>query len=61
MDSKYQYEGKRWSYTNTSEILLDSLLPFLFFNAFQPGSEMDVRSQASVIQTRVGSRTEALK
>lgn len=41
----YQYEGKQTlSYTNNSPDVLNKVFYHLYFNAFQPGSEMDVRS-----------------
>ncbi|AZQ43164.1 M1 family metallopeptidase [Nonlabens ponticola] len=59
----YQYDGKQTLvYTNNSPETLDKVYYHLFFNAFQPGSEMDVRSRS--IQDpdgRVGSRIVALK
>ncbi|MFH6767286.1 M1 family metallopeptidase [Gaetbulibacter aquiaggeris] len=46
MDVKtYQYNGtQRLVYTNNSHDILNRVYYHLFFNAFQPGSEMDVRS-----------------
>ncbi|MEN3323773.1 M1 family metallopeptidase [Mariniflexile soesokkakense] len=42
----YQYKGKQTLvYTNNSPDVLNRVYYHLFFNAFQPGSEMDVRSQ----------------
>jgi hypothetical protein len=42
---KNQYEGKQTLvYTNNSPEVLDKVFYHLYFNAFQPGSEMDVRS-----------------
>ena len=45
MDVKtYQYKGKqKIVYTNNSPEALDKVFYHLFFNAFQPGSEMDMR------------------
>ncbi|MDX1461983.1 MAG: M1 family metallopeptidase [Marinirhabdus sp.] len=44
--SNYQYEGKQTLvYTNNSPDVLDRVFYHLYFNAFQPGSEMDVRSR----------------
>ena len=41
----YQYKGKQeLVYTNNSPDVLDKVFYHLYFNAFQPGSEMDVRS-----------------
>jgi hypothetical protein len=43
---KYRYKGKQeLVYTNNSPDTLDRVFYHLFFNAFQPGSEMDVRSR----------------
>lgn len=42
----YQYQGKQeLVYTNNSPDTLKRVFYHLYFNAFQPGSEMDVRSQ----------------
>ena len=41
----YQYKGKQQIiYTNNSPDVLNRVFYHLYFNAFQPGSEMDVRS-----------------
>ncbi|MDT0557984.1 M1 family metallopeptidase [Ichthyenterobacterium sp. W332] len=47
MDVKsYQYKGKQeLVYTNNSPDVLNRVYYHLYFNAFQPGSEMDVRSR----------------
>ena len=47
MDVKnYQYKGKqKLIYTNNSSDTLRRVYYHLFNNAFQPGSEMDMRSQ----------------
>ncbi|MEJ1221427.1 M1 family metallopeptidase [Sediminicola sp. 1XM1-17] len=47
MDVKnYQYKGTQTLvYTNNSPDVLDRVYYHLFFNAFQPGSEMDIRLQ----------------
>lgn len=47
MDVKsYQYKGKqKLTYTNNSPDVLNKVYYHLYFNAFQPGSEMDVRLQ----------------
>ena len=42
---KYQYQGSQKAvYTNNSPDQLDKVYYHLYFNAFQPGSQMDVRS-----------------
>ncbi|WP_115460735.1 M1 family metallopeptidase [Winogradskyella aurantiaca] len=42
----YQYDGKQTlTYTNNSPDELNKVFYHLYFNAFQPGSEMDVRSR----------------
>ena len=42
----YQYKGKqKLVYTNNSPDVLNKVFYHLYFNAFQPGSEMDVRSR----------------
>lgn len=60
---RYQYTGKqKLLYTNNSPETLDRVYYHLFFNAFQPGSEMDVRSRTiSDPDARVGSRIAALQ
>ncbi|NRD22212.1 M1 family metallopeptidase [Winogradskyella litoriviva] len=47
MDVKnFQYKGKqKLVYTNNSPDILNRVYYHLYFNAFQPGSEMDVRSR----------------
>ena len=43
----YQYKGKQTLvYTNNSPDVLDKVYYHLYFNAFQPGSEMDARLQS---------------
>ncbi|MDO7137150.1 M1 family metallopeptidase [Algibacter lectus] len=61
--NNYQYQGKQTLvYTNNSPDVLDRVYYHLFFNAFQPGSEMDVRSQTIADpDARVGSRIGQLK
>ena len=45
----YRYEGKQTLvYTNNSPDVLDRVFYHLYFNAFQPGSEMDVRSRSII-------------
>lgn len=45
----YQYKGKQeLVYTNNSPDTLTRVFYHLYFNAFQPGSEMDVRSRSIV-------------
>jgi hypothetical protein len=42
---KHQYKGtQKLVYTNNSPEILDRVFYHLYFNAFQPGSQMDVRS-----------------
>ncbi|WP_046743427.1 M1 family metallopeptidase [Kordia zhangzhouensis] len=44
--NNYQYTGtQKLVYTNNSPDVLDKVYYHLYFNAFQPGSEMDVRSR----------------
>ncbi|RMB63238.1 M1 family peptidase [Dokdonia sinensis] len=44
--NNYQYDGiQKLVYTNNSPDTLDKVFYHLYFNAFQPGSEMDVRSR----------------
>ncbi len=61
--NNYQYKGKqKLVYTNNSPDVLNRVYYHLFFNAFQPGSEMDVRSRT--IQDpdpRVGDRINKLQ
>ena len=47
MDAEnYQYKGKqKLVYTNNSPDKLNEIFYLLQFNAFQPGSEMDIRLQ----------------
>ncbi|WP_044401156.1 M1 family metallopeptidase [Lacinutrix sp. Hel_I_90] len=61
--NNYQYQGKQvLVYTNNSPDVLDKVFYHLYFNAFQPGSEMDIRSQTIADpDARVGSRIGRLK
>src|SRR5699024_10081260 len=46
---KYRYSGtQELEYTNNSPDTLQQVFYHLFYNAFQPGSEMDVRSRTIV-------------
>ena len=58
----FQYEGKQeLTYTNNSPDILDKVFYHLYFNAFQPGSEMDVRSRTIADpDRRVGDRISKL-
>jgi hypothetical protein len=58
----FNYTGtQELSYTNNSPETLDRVYYHLFFNAFQPDSEMDVRSRTiSDPDGRVGSRIQGL-
>lgn len=63
MDVKnFQYQGKQeLKYTNNSPDTLNRVFYHLFFNAFQPGSEMDVRSRTiKDPDSRVGDRISKL-
>ncbi|MFK8045127.1 MAG: M1 family metallopeptidase [Crocinitomicaceae bacterium] len=59
----HQYEGRQTlKYTNNSPDDLNHVYYHLYFNAFQPGSMMDVRSRTiKDPDARVGSRIQALK
>jgi hypothetical protein len=59
----YQYQGKqKLVYTNNSPDVLNKVFYHLYFNAFQPGSEMDVRSlNIADPDPRVGDRISHLK
>ena len=59
----YQYQGKQTLvYTNNSPDVLNRVYYHLYFNAFQPGSEMDVRSRTIADpDSRVGDRISKLK
>lgn len=58
-----QYKGEqKLVYTNNSPDVLDRVFYHLYFNAFQPGSEMDVRSRTiEDADPRVGERIFNLK
>lgn len=60
--NNFQYKGKQeLKYTNNSPDTLNKVFYHLFFNAFQPGSEMDVRSRTIVDpDSRVGDRISKL-
>lgn len=63
MDVKtFQYKGtQELKYTNNSPDTLNKVFYHLHFNAFQPGSEMDVRSRTiSDPDSRVGDRISKL-
>ncbi|MEM7574296.1 MAG: M1 family metallopeptidase [Bacteroidota bacterium] len=59
---KHRYNGQqRLTYTNNSPDTLDRVFYHLYFNAFQPGSMMDVRSRTiQDADERVGSRISGL-
>jgi len=59
----YQYKGtQKLVYTNNSPDILNRVFYHLYFNAFQPGSEMDVRSRTIADpDDRVGDRISKLK
>jgi len=59
----FQYDGKQTLvYTNNSPDVLGKVFYHLYFNAFQPGSEMDVRSRTITDpDPRVGDRISKLK
>ncbi|MAN59262.1 MAG: peptidase M1 [Flavobacteriaceae bacterium] len=58
----YQYKGRQeLTYTNNSPDVLNRVFYHLYFNAFQPGSEMDVRSRTiSDPDARVADRISNL-
>ena len=60
---KHQFQGKqKLVYTNNSPDVLDKVFYHLYFNAFQPGSMMDVRSRTiSDPDQRVRDRIASLK
>lgn len=59
----YQYQGKQeLVYTNNSPDVLTKVYYHLYFNAFQPGSEMDVRALTIADpDSRVGDKISKLK
>ncbi|MEN0050117.1 MAG: M1 family metallopeptidase [Bacteroidota bacterium] len=58
---KHQYKGKQTlTYYNNSPDTLDRVFYHLYFNAFQPGSMMDVRQGSLDSDPRVGSRISKL-
>ena len=61
--NNYQYKGKqKLVYTNNSPDELTKVFYHLYFNAFQPGSQMDVRSlNIADPDGRVGDRISKLK
>lgn len=61
--NNYQYKGKqKLVYTNNSPDVLNHVYYHLYFNAFQPGSEMDVRSRTiNDPDPRVGDRISKLQ
>ncbi len=61
--NSYTYKGKQTLiYTNNSPDVLHRVYYHLYFNAFQPGSEMDVRSRTIIDpDSRVGNRISYLK
>lgn len=61
--NNYQYQGtQKLVYTNNSPDVLNRVYYHLYFNAFQPGSEMDVRSRTIADpDARVGDRISKLK
>lgn len=62
-EEQNQFTGKqKLEYTNNSPYTLNKVYYHLYFNAFQPNSEMDVRSRALPDpDKRVGSRIQHLK
>lgn len=60
--NNYQYQGKqKLVYTNNSPDVLDKVYYHLYFNAFQPGSQMDIRSRTIADPSpKIGSRISKL-
>ncbi|MDH7913771.1 M1 family metallopeptidase [Winogradskyella sp. SYSU M77433] len=60
---KFQYHGKqKLVYTNNSPDVLNRVYYHLYFNAFQPGSEMDVRSRTIADPSaKIGDRISKLQ
>lgn len=60
--ANWQYKGEQvLTYTNNSPDVLNRVFYHLYFNAFQPGSEMDVRSRTVADpDPRVGDRISKL-
>ena len=58
----FQYKGKQeLVYTNNSPDVLNRVYYHLYFNAFQPGSEMDVRSRTIADPSpKIGDRISKL-
>ncbi len=61
--NNYQYKGKqKLVYTNNSPDDLDRVFYHLYFNAFQPGSQMDVRSLSiKDPSAKIGDKISRLK
>jgi hypothetical protein len=61
--NSYQYKGKqKLVYTNNSPDNLDRVFYHLYFNAFQPGSQMDIRSlNIQDPSAKIGDRISKLK